>query len=116
MSTLFTPLTLRSLEIPNRVWMSPLCIYSAAAEGPDILLLAEGLDVFKVSIPRSLAGKTLAESAIREETGCSVIAVDHDNRLLVNPDPGIELPLGAEMILIGNAEAEQLFLKRYVRS
>ena len=35
MSTLFTPLTLRSLEIPNRVWMSPLCMYSALAEGPD---------------------------------------------------------------------------------
>ncbi|SMQ20493.1 2,4-dienoyl-CoA reductase [Streptomyces sp. Ag82_O1-12] len=35
MSSLFTPLTLRSLEIPNRVWMSPMCMYSAASEGPD---------------------------------------------------------------------------------
>lgn len=35
MSTLFTPLTLRSLRIPNRVWMSPMCMYSAAADGPD---------------------------------------------------------------------------------
>ncbi|MFD3655248.1 NADH:flavin oxidoreductase/NADH oxidase [Streptomyces sp. NPDC058620] len=35
MSLLFTPLTLRSLEIPNRVWMSPMCMYSAAPEGPD---------------------------------------------------------------------------------
>ncbi|MEH0467355.1 NADH:flavin oxidoreductase/NADH oxidase [Streptomyces sp. B21-097] len=35
MSTLFTSLTLRSLEIPNRVWMSPMCMYSAAPEGPD---------------------------------------------------------------------------------
>ncbi len=34
MSALFTPLTLRSLEIPNRVWMSPMCMYSAAAQGP----------------------------------------------------------------------------------
>ncbi|MFC8126993.1 NADH:flavin oxidoreductase/NADH oxidase [Streptomyces sp. NPDC057302] len=35
MSSLFTPLTLRSLQIPNRVWMSPMCMYSAAPEGPD---------------------------------------------------------------------------------
>ncbi|MGW0563182.1 NADH:flavin oxidoreductase/NADH oxidase [Streptomyces sp. NPDC003016] len=35
MSSLFTPLTLRSLSIPNRVWMSPMCMYSAAPEGPD---------------------------------------------------------------------------------
>ncbi|MCX5269388.1 NADH:flavin oxidoreductase/NADH oxidase [Streptomyces sp. NBC_00199] len=35
MSSLFNPLTLRSLEIPNRVWMSPMCMYSAAPEGPE---------------------------------------------------------------------------------
>ncbi|HCO02422.1 MAG TPA: oxidoreductase [Actinobacteria bacterium] len=35
MSALFTPLTLRSLEIPNRVWMSPMCMYSATPDGPD---------------------------------------------------------------------------------
>jgi 2,4-dienoyl-CoA reductase-like NADH-dependent reductase (Old Yellow Enzyme family) len=35
MSALFTPLKLRSLEIPNRVWMSPMCMYSAAPDGPE---------------------------------------------------------------------------------
>ncbi|MFF3685982.1 NADH:flavin oxidoreductase/NADH oxidase [Streptomyces sp. NPDC002187] len=35
MSALFTPLQLRSLEIPNRIWMSPMCMYSAASEGPE---------------------------------------------------------------------------------
>lgn len=36
MSKLFTPFTLRGLTIPNRVWMSPMCMYSAADQGPDI--------------------------------------------------------------------------------
>ncbi len=35
MSALFEPLTLRNLTIPNRVWMSPMCQYSAAVEGPE---------------------------------------------------------------------------------
>ncbi|MGW2331176.1 NADH:flavin oxidoreductase/NADH oxidase [Streptomyces sp. NPDC001700] len=35
MSALFTSLKLRSLRIPNRVWMSPMCMYSAAPEGPE---------------------------------------------------------------------------------
>lgn len=35
MSSLFTPLSLRSLTIPNRVWMSPMCMYSAASEGDE---------------------------------------------------------------------------------
>jgi 2,4-dienoyl-CoA reductase-like NADH-dependent reductase (Old Yellow Enzyme family) len=34
-SALFEPLTLRDLRIPNRVWMSPMCQYSAAEAGPD---------------------------------------------------------------------------------
>ncbi|MFF5161003.1 NADH:flavin oxidoreductase/NADH oxidase [Streptomyces sp. NPDC000348] len=34
MSTLFQPYTLRDVTIPNRVWMPPMCQYSAAPEGP----------------------------------------------------------------------------------
>ncbi|MFD8419377.1 NADH:flavin oxidoreductase/NADH oxidase [Streptomyces sp. NPDC059466] len=33
MSALFEPITLRDLTIPNRVWMPPMCQYSAAPEG-----------------------------------------------------------------------------------
>lgn len=36
MSSLFAPLKLRDLEIPNRVWMAPMCMYSAAPEGLDV--------------------------------------------------------------------------------
>ncbi|WP_225846706.1 NADH:flavin oxidoreductase/NADH oxidase [Streptomyces sp. HPF1205] len=36
MTTLFEPLTLRSVTMRNRVWMAPMCQYSAAAEGPDL--------------------------------------------------------------------------------
>ncbi|WP_436739875.1 NADH:flavin oxidoreductase/NADH oxidase [Streptomyces sp. BBFR102] len=34
MPSLFEPLTLRSLTIPNRIWMAPMCQYSAPATGP----------------------------------------------------------------------------------
>ncbi|MGH3646378.1 MAG: oxidoreductase, partial [Micromonosporaceae bacterium] len=36
MSALFEPIALRSLTIPNRVWMAPMCQYSAATDGPDV--------------------------------------------------------------------------------
>ncbi|GAA4992443.1 NADH:flavin oxidoreductase/NADH oxidase [Kitasatospora paranensis] len=35
MSALFEPITLRSLTVPNRVWLSPMCMYSAAPDGPE---------------------------------------------------------------------------------
>ncbi|MFF4555818.1 NADH:flavin oxidoreductase/NADH oxidase [Streptomyces sp. NPDC001422] len=34
MSALFEPCTLRDVTLPNRVWMPPMCQYSAAPEGP----------------------------------------------------------------------------------
>ncbi|MCX4750740.1 NADH:flavin oxidoreductase/NADH oxidase [Kitasatospora sp. NBC_01287] len=35
MSVLFEPIKLRELTVPNRIWMAPMCMYSAAAEGPE---------------------------------------------------------------------------------
>ncbi|QIJ61199.1 NADH:flavin oxidoreductase/NADH oxidase [Streptomyces sp. JB150] len=35
MTALFEPYSLRDLTIPNRVWMAPMCQYSAAPEGPE---------------------------------------------------------------------------------
>ncbi|MFD6422750.1 NADH:flavin oxidoreductase/NADH oxidase [Streptomyces sp. NPDC060198] len=35
MSALFEPYVLRSVTVPNRVWMPPMCQYSAAPAGPD---------------------------------------------------------------------------------
>ncbi|MFE3827394.1 NADH:flavin oxidoreductase/NADH oxidase [Streptomyces sp. NPDC059092] len=35
MSALFEPYTLRSLTVPNRIWMAPMCQYSAEETGPD---------------------------------------------------------------------------------
>ncbi|MDH6553082.1 NADH:flavin oxidoreductase/NADH oxidase [Streptomyces sp. SAI-041] len=34
MSALFEPFTLRDVTIPNRVWMPPMCQYSAVPDGP----------------------------------------------------------------------------------
>ncbi|MFJ8045161.1 NADH:flavin oxidoreductase/NADH oxidase [Kitasatospora sp. NPDC096147] len=36
MSALFEPLVLRELTVPNRVWMAAMCMYSAAADGPEV--------------------------------------------------------------------------------
>lgn len=80
----------------------------------DTLLLAEGLTVFRVPLPAGLAGRSLAESRIRQETGCNVIAVVQEKTMDVNPDAYRTLPPGAELIVVGSAEAETRFLQRYL--
>jgi Trk K+ transport system NAD-binding subunit len=78
------------------------------------LMVAEGLDVFKIKVPPSLAGKAIAGSGIRRKTRCTVIAIEEAGTTRVNPDPTRPLSADAEMILIGSAEAESRFLRRFV--
>jgi voltage-gated potassium channel len=84
-----------------------------ALERANVVMLAEGLDVFRVPVPAALAGRSLAESGIREKTGCSVVAVERDGVSEVNPDPLSPLPSKGELILVGSPEAEHDFLERY---
>ncbi|MFV1977094.1 MAG: NAD-binding protein [Candidatus Scalindua sp.] len=76
----------------------------------EILMLAEGLNIFKVSIPASIIDKALSETHIREKTGCNVVAIHSDDTLNINPEPTVRLKKNDEVILIGTAEAEKKFV------
>jgi Trk K+ transport system NAD-binding subunit len=84
-------------------------------EHGETLMVAEGLDVFKIKVPPSLAGKTIAESGIRRKTACTIIAIEQAGKTRVNPDPTQPLPADAEIILIGSVEGESRFLGTYVK-
>jgi Trk K+ transport system NAD-binding subunit len=75
----------------------------------EVLMLAEGLNVFKSGVTASLTGKTLAENQIRRKTGCNVIAIRSGDSFIINPDPTVKLNINEELILIGTAEAEKEF-------
>jgi len=85
-------------------------------ERGDVVMLAEGLDVFRHRVPAALAGRPLALTRIREATGCSVVALEMDGVARINPSPDEPLPAGAELILIGTTEAERRFVERFGRS
>ena len=78
-----------------------------------ILMVAEGLDLFKMRVPASLVGRTIAESSIRERTGCSVVAVQTESGTQVAPNPSETLTADADIVLIGTVEAEEHFLRIY---
>jgi len=75
-----------------------------------ILVVAAGLDVFRKRVPEALEGRTILESQIREQTGCSIIALDSAAGMRVSPDPTEVLTADNEMLLIGSVESEQVFL------
>ncbi|MFU8892721.1 MAG: potassium channel family protein [Luteolibacter sp.] len=79
----------------------------------DNLLLAEGVFVFPSPVPAAMADRPLGESALRSETGCTVIAVEKNGQRTVNPAPDTLTPAGGKLLLIGTLEAEEKFLKHY---
>jgi len=91
--------------------------------GRRIVSIAEGLDVFRMAVPSSLVGKTIAESGVRERTGCTIVAVRNGDEgdggdgggggLRTNPPPHMTLDADFEMVLVGSLESESRFLKLY---
>lgn len=82
--------TIINLLIPNR-----------------IMMVAEGLYVFRIPVHKSFAGKSLAEVPVRQQTGCSIVAIGKDDKLHINPEPSVVLGADDEMVLIGTGDAEK---------
>lgn len=74
-----------------------------------IRTIAEGLDIFRVTVPGALVGSTVAGCGVRERTGCTIVAVRGPAGSIINPGAGEVLRAGSELVLVGGAEAEQRF-------
>jgi Trk K+ transport system NAD-binding subunit len=82
-------------------------------EPQQMLMLSEGLNVFRVGVPPKLENKDLLHIQVRETTGCRIVAVKRKDDLMINPDPTIVLASGDELVLIGSAESEKMFAEKY---
>lgn len=79
-----------------------------------VLMISEGLNIFRATVGKSLAGKPLMGSGIRSLTHCSVVALrGADGILHANPDPSHVFEEGEEMYLIGDSEAEKTFYETF---
>ena len=77
------------------------------------VMVAEGLNIFRMPVPATLAGKSLRGSGIREKTGCNVLAAGTGKDMRVSPEPETILRKGEEIVLIGTADAEKGFLSAF---
>lgn len=78
-----------------------------------VLMVAEGLDVFRVRIPPELVGRTLAEARVREETDCTVVALKNGGEMDFDFSPHKPLPADVDLIVIGTPAAEKQFMRVY---
>jgi Trk K+ transport system NAD-binding subunit len=85
-------------------------IWNSLGVNPTVVL-AEGLDVFRSRVPVEMAGRTLRDSAIRNRTGCNVVAVMVGDALVSTPMADTVVPPDAQLILIADPESEDRFLR-----
>jgi Trk K+ transport system NAD-binding subunit len=78
-----------------------------------VVMLTEGLNIFRVNMPASLVGIPLKDSNIRRDTQCNVVALSGADGMRVSLDPSEPLNQGDEIVLIGTADAERAFMGKY---
>jgi Trk K+ transport system NAD-binding subunit len=78
-----------------------------------LLMLSEGLNIFRSKPSETIVGKALRDQKIRQSTGCSIIAIKRGEEMLLNPEPETIVSQDDELILIGTAQAEKNFMEHY---
>ncbi|MBN2338855.1 MAG: potassium channel protein [Acidobacteria bacterium] len=74
-----------------------------------LVMLSENVSVFVARAGKRLRNRSLLQLSVREQTGCSIIAVKHDGGMTVNPEPSEILHEDDELILVGDTEALDRF-------
>ncbi len=79
----------------------------------EMVMLAEGLNIFKVDMPEKLYGKKINDLELRDRTGCTIVGVEKDGEITLQPEPDFVLKKVQKIILIGTLESEKRFWKYY---
>jgi Trk K+ transport system NAD-binding subunit len=77
-------------------------------QGRELVVLGEGVDIYYVALPLSLAGKTLDEAGIGARTGLNVIGVQQDRQIITSLSSDQQLVKGSTLVALGSAEQRGL--------
>jgi voltage-gated potassium channel len=85
----------------------------AHLQSRELLILGEGFELLSVLVPRSLAGRTLGESAIEARTGLTIIAIQQNGRMLTNLEASTLLTKDTELVMLGSTTNRQAFAQAF---
>jgi TrkA domain protein len=89
--------------------LSGAYIQPPLAESMDLVLEQLSIEWLKVAPESPLAGKTLEEAAIRQQTGASVLAILRGGKAHPNPQPNEPILVGDTLMVIGDREQVSRF-------
>ena len=81
--------------------------------GHELVLLGEGVELFSVLVPPSLAGRPLRDSGIGSRTGMSVVALQYGDSLSTQLTAETMLAPGTTLLLLGSLEQRRVFAELF---
>jgi Trk K+ transport system NAD-binding subunit len=81
--------------------------------GDATVVLGEGVRLFQVRVPSSLAGQPLAKTGIGSLTGLSVVAMEDTEKLTTQLTAETVLPEGGTLLMLGDANQRQRFAETF---
>ena len=81
--------------------------------GDATVVLGEGVRLFEVRVPPSLAGQPLSKTNIGSRTGLSVVAIGDDESLTTQLTAETVLPRVGTLLMLGNAAQRHVFAEAF---
>ena len=85
---------------------------SAVLPDRDVLSLDTHVEVVRSETP-TLVGRTVGEAAVRETTGCTVIAIERGDDVITDVGPETRIDRGDELIVAGTDEGVRAFERAF---
>jgi voltage-gated potassium channel len=77
------------------------------------VLLGEGIKLFQIPVPPSLAGKPLSETGIGSRTGLAVVALEQAERVTTQLTRETVLPKGGTLVMLGSLSQRHAFAEAF---
>jgi Trk K+ transport system NAD-binding subunit len=84
--------------------------------GAATVTLGEGVRLFEVPVPPSLAGQPLSLTGIGSRTGLSVVAIQHEQNLTTQLTGETVLTRGGTLVMLGNTDQRQQFAEAFEKA
>lgn len=85
---------------------------SVLIQGEEVLTPETQFEIIRTNAP-GLAGTTLADAAVRERTGATVVAIDRNGEVVANPDPEVPIQGDDVLVVAGSDEAVNMFIETF---
>lgn len=82
-------------------------------EDRDVLSLDQQMEVTRTPAP-ALVGQTFADANIRQQTGCTVIAIERNDEVVTSIEADTRIESGDELVIVGTDEGISEFERAFV--